>query len=215
MTTWIGTNQTGWDANSIGFHSIQGCTGLVLRTDHWIAGWHVGGGGGGNYLYSGQTKIAFQGAAFLAYIQAINPHPWPAVGMLGGTVALWNIHNGHGDWKTELADFAAIIGYQGPTHGFDLRSKVGATESCDVVVTMDGAGCRIEYKRTRKMDHTPQDATQMAASPVMTLFGTPTRAPGTQPIINAESASAGVVPTSSNRGRMHIAASRSLARHDV
>ena len=46
MTTWIGTNQAGWDNQSIGFHSVNGCTGVVLSTPHWVAGWHIGGGAG-------------------------------------------------------------------------------------------------------------------------------------------------------------------------
>ncbi|HEY9226376.1 MAG TPA: hypothetical protein VIP11_07020 [Gemmatimonadaceae bacterium] len=204
MTTWIGTNQTGWDTQSIGFHSINGCTGLVVSTQHWVAGWHVGGGAGGDYAGTGQGKAAFQGSAFLDYLKAINPNPWPAVGLPGGTVRIWNIHSGHTDWKDEIRDFAAILGYQGEARGLDLKSKVGI-DSVDVVVTRNGSNCEIEYKRTSKMTHVQQNALQRTNSVVRTVRGTPDDAVRTQPLLNSESDSASVIATKSNKGLMHRA----------
>ncbi|HXD35702.1 MAG TPA: hypothetical protein VN624_03545 [Rhodanobacter sp.] len=215
MTIWIGTNQVGWDGVSIAFHSIQGCTGLVLMTTHWVAGWHVGGGGGTGLMYNNQSKISFQGAAFLNYIRAINPNPWPAGGMPAGPVKLWNIHNGHADWKTEIADFAALIGYHGATRGFDLRSKIGAIDSCDIVITKVGDDCQIKYKRTNKMNHTQQNALQMTQTPVRMICGTVNILPATRINLNAETHSATVVPTKSNSGQMHRAGCTSLKKHDV
>lgn len=204
MTTWIGTNQTGWDTQAIGFHSINGCTGLVVSTQHWVSGWHVGGGAGGDYMGTGQGKVAFQGTAFLAYLRLINPNPWPAVGLPAGTVRIWNIHSGHADWRDELRDFAAAIGYQGTARGLDLSSKVGA-DSVDVIATRNGANCEIEYKRTGKMTHVTQTDLQRTNSVVRTVRGTPNDLVRTQPLVNKESGSASVVATRSNKGRLHRA----------
>ncbi|QDV44836.1 hypothetical protein Enr13x_47070 [Stieleria neptunia] len=215
MTTWIGTNQAGWDGNEIGFHSIQGCTGLVLQTDNWIAGWHVGGGGGGNdYMYTGQSKIAFLGPAFLAYVQAIHPNPWPGAGLMAGTNKLRIIHNGHDAWETEVEDFAGIFGYHGTTKGLNLRSKVGAVDSCDVVITKVRNDCQIRYKRTSKVQHTPQTPAQQLASPVMTIYKNGPLA-DRQPIAGPESHSAAVVRTDSNAGQFHRARWWSTSRHTV
>lgn len=205
MTTWIGTNQTGWDTQSIGFHSINGCTGLVVSTQHWVAGWHIGGGAAGNYMSSGHGKASFQGAAFLAYLRAINPNPWPAVGLPAGTIQIWNVHMAHTDWKQELRDFAGVLGYTGQARGLDLKSKIGPTDSVDVIVTRNGAHCEIEYKRTNKMTHVQQTDLQRAASVVQTVRGTPTTAVTTQPLTNNESDSASIVVTTSNKGHMHRA----------
>lgn len=204
MTTWIGTNQTGWDTQSIGFHSINGCTALVVCTQHWVAGWHVGGGAGGDYGGSGQGKAAFQGSAFLAYLKLINPNPWPAAGLPGGTVRIWNVHSGQDDWKQVLRDFATTLGYQGEARGLDLKSQVGV-DSVDVVVTRNGSNCEIEYKRTSKMTHVKQTDHQRATSVVRTVRGSPDDAVRTQLLLNNESDSAAVVTTKSNKGLMHRA----------
>lgn len=207
MTTWIGTNQVGWDALSIGFHSISGCTGLVVRTDHWVAGWHVGGGAGGDYQLSGQSKTAFQGAAFLGYIRQINPHPWPNAGLPGGTVELRSIHLGQQDWATALQDFANLLGYHGPALGLNLYPKVGY-DSCDVVITRVGGSCQIDYKRTAKMDHVKQSDQLLGLSVVKTIRGTPSDPVRTQALINKESDSAAVKTTFWNNGQMHRAATK-------
>jgi hypothetical protein len=204
MTTWIGTNQTGWDAQSIGFHSINGCTGLVVSTEHWLAGWHIGGGAAGDYAGSGQGKASFQGSAFLSYLQLINPNPWPAHGLPDGTIQLWNIHSGHTDWRQELQDFAGVLGYHGEARGLDLKSKVGR-DSVDVIVTRNGDHCEIEYKRTNKMTHVKQTDLQRANSVVMTVRGSPNDIVRTQPILNNESDSASVIATKSNKGHLHRA----------
>jgi len=204
MTTWIGTNQTGWDTQSIGFHSISGCTALVVSTQHWVAGWHIGGGAAGNYAGSGQGKASFQGDAFLTYLRAINPNPWPAVGLPAGAIQIWNVHKGHTDWKQELRDFAAVLGYTGQARGLDLSSKIGL-DSVDVIVTRNGAHCEIEYKRTNKMTHVPQSDPQRIASVVKTVRGTPDDAVRTQPLLNNESNSATIVTTKSNKGHLHRA----------
>lgn len=204
MTTWIGTNQTGWDTQSIGFHSINGCTALIVSTQHWVAGWHVGGGAAGDYMGSGQGKATFQGAAFLAYVRAINPNPWPAVGLPAGTVQIWNVHSGHNDWKDELRLFAAVLGYTGQARGLDLESKVGV-DSVDVIVTKNGAHCEIEYKRTSKMTHAKQSDLQRTNSVVQTVRGTLADPVRTQALFNNESDSAAVVTTKSNKGHMHRA----------
>src|SRR6185312_16604762 len=127
----------------------------------------------------------------------------------------WNIHNGHADWKTEIADFAALIGYHGATRGFDLRSKIGAIDSCDIVITKVGDDCQIKYKRTNKMNHTQQNALQMTQTPVRMICGTVNILPATRINLNAETHSATVVPTKSNSGQMHRAGCTSLKKHDV
>ena len=214
MTNWIGTNQVGWDPNSIGFHSVNGCTGLVVCTDHWVAGWHVGGGAGGNYLLSGLSKTSFQGAAFLTYIQQINPNPWPIGALPAGNVSLWNIHLGQTDWSTTLQDFATLLGYHGQAHGRDLSPKVG-TDSCDMMITRTVGPCQINYKRTSKMNHVKQTDQQRDLSVVKTIRGSPSDPVRTQDLWNNESASASVKSTFSNNGQMHIAATKMFVQTNV
>ena len=205
MTTWIGTNQCGWDTQSIGFHSLNGCTGMVVNTANWVAGWHIGGGAGGNFMQSGQSKLAVQQAAFLDYLQQINPHPWPANGLPAGKVRLWVIHLGQTDWKATLREFATALGYTGKAQGLNLQPSIGVNTPCDAVITRVGDTCQIDYKRTSKMVHTPQTDPQRNASVVKTVRGSPVDPPRTQALLNNESHTAGVLVTTENRGSMHRA----------
>jgi len=215
MTTWIGTNQAGWDNQSIGFHSVNGCTGLALSTPHWVAGWHIGGGAGGNYAYSGQTKAGFQAATFRNYIQAINPNPWPAAGMPAGTVQLIVVYQQLADWATVLQEFATAIGYTGPARGFDVSGKTGA-DSVDFQISHVNGDCTVQYKRTSKMNHVTQTNAQRLASVVRTLgtanIGQPFQI---TPLTNNESASAAVKPTCFNGGEMHFVASKCYSTINV
>jgi hypothetical protein len=215
MTTWIGTNQAGWDNQSIGFHSVNGCTGLALSTPHWVAGWHIGGGAGGDYAGSGQTKAGFQAATFLNYIQAIHPNPWPAAGMPAGTVQLIVVYQILDGWATVLQEFATAIGYAGPARGFDVSGKTG-TDSCDFKISHVNGDCTVQYKRTRKMDHVPQDDAQRGASVVRTLGSTGLGRPfQIMALTNNESHTADVKPTFFNGGNMHFVASRSYSTINV
>src|SRR6218665_1771245 len=104
MSQWIATNAMGWDYHSIAFESIQGCTGLVVQTDFWIAGLHFGGASLGQ-LDPNMGK----GKNFLDYLSNIPIHPWP----VGGQITLWNIHNNHTNPDVELQEFAALLGCDG------------------------------------------------------------------------------------------------------
>jgi len=215
MTTWIGTNQAGWDNQSIGFHSVNGCTGIVLSTPQWVAGWHIGGGAGGNYAYSGQTKAGFQAATFLTYIQGINPNPWPAAGMPAGTVQLLVVYQVLDDWQTVLQEFATGIGYTGQARGFDVSGKTG-TDPCDFLISHVNGVCSVQYKRTSKMDHVTQSPLARQNSVVRTLGSTGIGQPfQIVPLTNNESASAAVKPTFLNGGNMHFVASRSFSSINV
>lgn len=215
MTTWIGTNQAGWDTQDIGFHSVNGCTGLALSTPHWVAGWHIGGGAGGNYAYSGQTKAGFQAATFLTYIQAINPNPWPAAGMPAGTVQLIVVYQHLPDWATVLQEFATAIGYTGPARGFDVSGKTG-TDSVDFLISHINGDCTVQYKRTSKMNHVQQSNAQRLASVVRTLGAASLGQPfQIIPLTNNESASAAVKPTCFNGSEMHFVASKSYSTINV
>jgi hypothetical protein len=215
MTTWIGTNQAGWDNQSIGFHSVNGCTGVVLSTPQWVAGWHIGGGAGGDYAYSGQTKAGFQAATFLNYIRGINPNPWPAAGMPGGTVQLLVVYQVLDDWKTVLQEFAAGIGYAGQARGFDVSGKTG-TDPCDFLISHINGHCSVQYKRTSKMNHVPQTDAARQNSVVKTLGSTGIGKPfQIIPLTNNESSSATVKSTVLNRGNMHFVASKSFASINV
>jgi len=215
MTTWIGTNQAGWDTQSIGFHSVNGCTGLVLSTPHWVAGWHIGGGAGGDYAYSGQTKAGFQATTFLNYIQAIHPNPWPASGMPAGTVELLVVYQVLDDWKTVLQQFATGIGYTGAARSFDVSGKTG-TDSCDFLISHINGHCTVRYKRTSKMDHITQTDAERLNSVVKTLGSTGMGKPfQIMALTNNESASATVKPTLPNGGHMHFVPSKSFASINV
>ena len=215
MTTWIGTNQAGWDNQSIGFHSVNGCTGLVLSTPHWVAGWHIGGGAGGDYANSGQTKAGFQAATFLNYIQAINPNAWPAAGMPAGTVQLLVVYQTLAEWATVLQEFAAVIGYTGPARGFDVSGKTG-TDSCDFLISHLSGDCSVQYKRTSKMDHVTQTDLERQNTVVKTLGSTGLGRPfQIMALANNESASASVKPTFFNGGNMHFVASKSFSLINV
>ena len=215
MTTWIGTNQAGWDNQSIGFHSVNGCTGLVVSTPQWIAGWHIGGGAGGDYAYSGHTKAGFQAATFLTYLQAINPNPWPAAGMPAGTVQLLVVYQVLDDWRTVLQEFAAGIHYTGPARAFDVSGKTG-TDSCDFLISHVNGQCSVQYKRTSKMVHVQQTDGERQNSVVKTLGSTGMGKPfQINALTNNESASATVKATFFNRGNMHFVPSKSFASINV
>jgi hypothetical protein len=215
MTTWIGTNQAGWDAHDIGFHSVNGCTGLVVSTPQWVAGWHIGGGAGGDYAGSGLTKAGAQAATFLQYLQGIHPHPWPNAGKPAGKVQLIVVYQQLDDWKTVLREFAAGIHYTGKARGFNVFSKTG-NDSCDFLVTHHNGECSVQYKRTAKMNHVQQDNIQRGNSVVRTLraqnFGQPFQI---VPLTNNESASAAVAYTNSNKGSMHHVSGMSYSSINV
>ena len=152
MTQWIATNAMGWDFNSIGFESIQGCTGLVVQTDNWIAGLHFGGLSRG-MLGPTTTK----GVNFMNFLRAIDPNTWPNAGIIAGNITLWNIHNNHPDAEGELQEFAILLGCNGrlPTvqaFKFNLRMNIGMIDSANVIVNR-GPGHQTEvlFKRTSKM----------------------------------------------------------------
>lgn len=214
MTIWIGTNQCGWDNQTIGFHSISGCTGIVVCTDQWVAGWHVGGGAGVQLTGTNQSKAQFLGSAFVDYMrQQINPNPWPAHGV-PNSVKLYSVHVNQPGWQPAIADFAALIGYQGPVRGLELRGKVG-TDSVDVVITRIGDACHFEYKRTSKMTHVKLDDDELAGHVVKTVRGGAIDPVRTQDIVNRESRSATVIRTRSNKGQMHRAANTMFASFDA
>lgn len=215
MTTWIGTNQAGWDTQAIGFHSVNGCTGLVVSTPHWVAGWHIGGGAGGDYAYSGLTKAGFQAAVFLNYMQNINPNPWPANGMPAGTVQLLVVYQVLDDWQTVLREFAGGINYNGAARGFNVSGKTG-TDSCDFLISHVNGVCNVQYKRTRKMDHVQQTDGERQNSVVRTLGSTGMGKPfQIIPLTNNESASASVKSTFWNGGNMHFVPSKSYSSINV
>jgi len=163
MTQWIETNAMGWDLNSIGFESIQGCTGLVVQTDYWIAGLHFGGASLGNL---GPTTP--KGANFVNFLRAIPGNPWP----LAGNITLWNIHNNHADAGGELQEFAILLGCNGrlppvAAFMFNLRKNIGATDSANVIVNRrPGQQTEVLFKRTSKMgavaNRAPNGRHQMA-----------------------------------------------------
>jgi hypothetical protein len=152
MSQWIGTNAMGWDLNSIGFESIQGCTGLVVQTDHWIAGLHFGGASQGQL-----GPLTPKGQNFVNFLRAIPGNPWPPAGIIGGNITLWNIHNSHADPGGELQEFAVLLGCNGglPTvqaFRFNLRRNIGGTDSAHVVVNRrPGHQTEVQFKRTSKM----------------------------------------------------------------
>ncbi|PWR01224.1 hypothetical protein DKT77_18050 [Meridianimarinicoccus roseus] len=229
MTLWIGTNQVGWDANSIGFHSLNGCTALVLMTDHWLAGWHVGGGSGtGTYPNTTSSKVTHLGTEFLTYIRAIGAHPWPGAGLgvMAGNLKIWIIYNGGGAayWQAEITDFANLLGFHGQGYGFDLLPHVGLGTSCDVIFDKVGNTCQIRYKKTAKMAHVKQTTAQMNGSLLRTVYGSNpiskdsiVRQPATKNIVNEESDSAAIIDTGffANRGQMHTADQNQWVAHNV
>jgi hypothetical protein len=152
MAQWIATNAMGWDLNSIGFESIQGCTGLVVETDHWIAGLHFGGASQGML-----GPATAKGVNFMNFLRAIPGNPWPNAGIIAGNIKLWNIHNNHLSAGTELQEFAVLLGCNGglPTveaFMFNLRRNIGATDSAHVIVNRrPGQQAEVQFKRTSKM----------------------------------------------------------------
>jgi len=152
MAQWIVTNAMGWDPNSIAFESIQGCTGLVVQTDYWIAGLHFGGASRG--MLGPATP---KGVNFVNFLRTIPGTPWPNAGIIAGNITLWNIHNNHIDPGGELQEFAILLGCDGglpavQAFKFNLRKNIGGTDSANVIVNRrTGHQTEVLFKRTSKM----------------------------------------------------------------
>ena len=156
MAQWIATNAMGWDPNSIAFESIQGCTGLVVQTDYWIAGLHFGGASRGML-----GPATAKGVNFVNFLRAFPGTPWPNAGVIAGNITLWNIHNNHSDAGGELQELANLLGCNGglPTvqaFKFNLKKNIGGTDSANVIVNRrPGHKTEVLFKRTSKMGPQP------------------------------------------------------------
>jgi len=182
--------ETGADPAALGFPSVESCLAVVLQTTNELIGWH-----------SYNTKVdvtASNAATFAVFVNANST---------GSAVRLYGATNRkhHKQWKQELRDIAAALGYRGPATSVDL--KVG--EGTYVQFDRDAARrcCDISYKRNTKMNYT----TAETAAALVTQRAIKTGNPAPQPMYGGDNnkpviyTGATVNLTTSSKGRLNQA----------
>lgn len=138
-------NEAGFDPDSIGFPSIQGCHAIVYQTSVGLWGYHNFGGSGAS---------AFKKRANL-FRDFVEDH-FIAAGTgecLYGCTFVGNNARGYSgspsaSWKKELKQFAIALDYKGSIMGFDLSTKLtNNADSAYVEYRKSGAKCRIYVKK--------------------------------------------------------------------
>jgi hypothetical protein len=182
--------ETGADPNSLGFPSVESCLAVVLQTSNELIGWHS---------YNTNPDVTASNAATFAVFVNANS-TGPAVRLYGATN---RVH--HKQWKQELRDIAAALGYRGPATSVDL--KVG--EGTYVQFDRDAARrcCNISYKRNSKMNYTTQETAAALVVQRAIKSGNPVPQPmyggeNNEPVIYT---GATVDPAKSSKGQLNKA----------
>ena len=129
--------ETGADPAALGFPSVESCLAVVVQTTNELIGWH-----------SYNTTLAVTGNNAATFAVFVNANATgPAVRLYGATN-----RKHHQEWKQELRDIAAALGYHGAATSVDLKTGEGTYVQFD----RDAAKrcCNITYKRNTKMNYT-------------------------------------------------------------
>lgn len=189
---YLGENFVGFDAEGIGFPSIDGCHAVVVQTDKGLFGYHN---------FGGSDAAQFAGRA-QALAQFITGHAKNGTikGIYGVCFHKKRPYTAGSSWDDEMKAFAQALGYTGDMFGFDLSkdSKLGA-DSCYVEYRLKSGKVSIEYKRHVKTEAgTPFDV-----KPADLKFIKKT---GAGYVVEAKGTSVtpyGIIATKANKGEMH------------
>ena len=213
MSKFLNEHEVDFDPDHIGFPQLGDCMAMVLLTDTGLFGHHVTPGN------------ARQVGTFGTFVRSRAPGNMLR---LYGTCYRTNRYGGSKstktDWKLEMTTIANLLGYHGPVSGFDTSaSSTGITkdETTFVEYQRNGGKCKIFFKRMSKMNIV--SGANPAADPTQRVF----RLPGTDAYTNDPAdfalkdqpmkiaARAAIVPTDSNKGKLHEVSSLSIDSFDV
>lgn len=206
MAKFLVEDEVGFDLQHIGFPNLGGCMALVLLTDQGLYGFHI---------TPGNSRKA---PIFAQFIQ--NTGPGGNMRRLYGSCYFQNRYagkiNGMGSldqWKDEMKNIANAIGFQGKVSGYDLSTWNSHSDKTMLKVTggkthkgtnyleyyadPSGQKCRIFYKKMDKMQLTP--AAFVTTDQIRKILGNNL----VNPVKNTVTASADIVTTTGNKGKLH------------
>ena len=155
-------HEMAFDAQQLGFPSIQGCHAIVLQTNTGLYGYHVAGGSGDN-LWERNARL---------FAQFVNGHGGNAntASRLYGASFVGNNQRGYQvphfqvneyrrKWKAELVTFASALRYSGTISGYDLHKSFAAGNvSAYVRFTANGDKCDLQVRQWAHGDASPRVA---------------------------------------------------------
>lgn len=155
-------HEMAFDAQQLGFPSIQGCHAIVYQTSAGLYGFHVAGGSGDN-RWAGNARL---------FAQFINGHGGTAhsASRLYGASFIGNNQRGYAvsafsvkeyrrKWKAELVTFSSAIGYSGKISGYDLHKSFAAgNPSAYVEYRVNGDKCDMYVRQWAHGDASPRVA---------------------------------------------------------
>lgn len=147
---YVGNNHVGFDREALGFPSVLGCQAVVYQTRAGLFGFHDMKGGGGVDVDPAKAK------AYAQWVQATS------INFQSQALCLWGVINqthqygsdqqGMAAWKTMLVGVAKAIKFKGPIRGVRLTRHLDPTDSVYIRYDVVGTGCRIRFRRWRKME---------------------------------------------------------------
>jgi hypothetical protein len=140
-------HEAGFDAQSLGYPSVQGCHAICLVAQEGMFGLH-------NYGGSDPARFQDRATRFRNFVLANTGNAMPNVWHLYGASFVGNNQRGYpgpaapaARWRQELEAFAAQFNYAGPISGCDLAAWLpGANVSAYVEYNLLGQGCSISIK---------------------------------------------------------------------
>ena len=150
---YLAEREVGFDLDTIGFPSIDGCHAVVLESGSGLYGFH-------NYGGSATSSFAERGQVFATFV---NQH-FVSKGVLThlyGVCFRGKRGYAHSDklkaWKEEMKAFAAALGYRGTVSGYNLDLTGFGAKSAYVEYRKGPTGCTVHCKPWVEMSHVMSD----------------------------------------------------------
>lgn len=145
-------HEMAFDADCLGFPSIQGCHAIVYQTTGGIYGFHVAGG-------SANDDWPLNAGVFRQFINDHGGLASPGSRLYGASF-IENNQRGYSGakpkqrWIEELVTFSSALGYTGKISGYDLFKSLGADASAYVEYRVNGSKCDLYIRKwSRDNDH--------------------------------------------------------------
>lgn len=155
---FLGNNELGFHAQTLGFPSIHTCHAIVYQTANGIYGFHSMGG----QIKSSWTPRA---AHFAQFVKNHAGGIIPAGTRLYGCAYVCESgryspkNTMKQQWKEELTDFATALGYGGRISGYQLNKsltgKFSGTTSAYVEYDVTGIKCNVSVRQWGVNEHLP------------------------------------------------------------
>jgi outer membrane usher protein FimD/PapC len=149
---YLGEREVGFDPQTIGFPSIDGCHAIVLVTTAGLYGFHNFGG-------SGVSSFAERSQSFAAFVSTAFVKPGALVHLYGicsrSKRGYANADKRQG-WRDEMKSFAEALGYKGTISGYDLDKAGFGTDSAYVEYRNASGAISIHCKKWSDMRHEKQ-----------------------------------------------------------